>query len=114
MNSQGSIYCLATIRDTQGISLNAYRYPSAKFRTMAEYTVHADTTEHELPSDPIARADVEHVLEHGYVILENVFSKAKAESTKAEMRRLQGDAPLVGRNPFEGLDTNRIYSLLNK
>ena len=81
---------------------------------MADYRIFSDIPGHELPSDPVARADIEHVLEHGYVILEDVFSKEKAESSKAEMRRMQGDAPVAGRNSFEGFDTNRIYSLLNK
>lgn len=66
------------------------------------------------PSDPKTRANVEHVLDHGYVVIPNVFSRADAEAAKAEMRRLSGSAPRAGRNPFEGLDTNRIYSLLNK
>jgi len=48
------------------------------------------------------------------VILENCFSKAEAEDAKAEIGRLGGKEPESGRNPFEGLKTNRIYSLLNK
>ncbi|KAF2432123.1 phytanoyl-CoA dioxygenase [Tothia fuscella] len=66
------------------------------------------------PSNPQTRADIEHVLEHGYVILEDCFSKAEAEDAKKEIRRLSGDSPEPGRNPFEGLKTNRIYALLNK
>jgi hypothetical protein len=72
------------------------------------------TKRKELPSDPVDRANVEHVLKHGYVILENCFSKAEAEAAKTEIDRLSGGSPLKGRNPFEGLSTNRIYSLLNK
>ena len=68
----------------------------------------------ELPSDPVDRANVEHVLRHGYVVLENCFSKDEAEAAKAEIDRLSGNAPMKGRNPFEGHNTNRIYSLLNK
>ena len=68
----------------------------------------------ELPSDPVDRANVEHVLRHGYVVLENCFSKDEAEAAKAEIDRLSGDSPMKGRNPFEGHNTNRIYSLLNK
>jgi hypothetical protein len=68
----------------------------------------------ELPSDPKTRANVQHVLDHGYVILNNLFSKQEAEAAIVEIRRLSGAAPKVGRNPFEGVDTNRIYSLLNK
>jgi len=70
--------------------------------------------EHELPADPKHRANIEHVLEHGYIVLENQFSKEEAEEAKAEMRRMSGTKPKKGRNPFEGRDTNRIYSLLNK
>lgn len=67
-----------------------------------------------LPSDPVTRADVEHVLEHGYVILPDCFTKAEAKEARDEINRLLGEAPLGGRNAFEGLNTNRIYSLLNK
>lgn len=67
-----------------------------------------------LPSDPRTRADVDCVLENGYIILENCFSMADAVEAKAEIDRLSGQAPEPGRNAFEGLKTNRIYSLLNK
>jgi hypothetical protein len=67
-----------------------------------------------LPADPETRADIEHVLEHGYVILPNCFTKDEAREAREEIGRLLGDSPAGGRNPFEGLNTNRIYSLLNK
>lgn len=67
-----------------------------------------------LPTDPVMRADVEHVLEHGYVVLPDCFTKAEAKEARDEILRLLGREPLGGRNAFEGLDTNRIYSLLNK
>ncbi|EFW16937.1 hypothetical protein D8B26_003747 [Coccidioides posadasii str. Silveira] len=67
-----------------------------------------------LPEDPVDRANVEHVLQHGYVVIENCFSKEEAEAAKAEIDRLSGSAPMIGRNSFEGFNTNRIYSLLNK
>lgn len=67
-----------------------------------------------LPTDPVDRANIQHVLKHGYVVLENCFSKEEAEAAKAEIDRLSGSAPVTGRNAFEGLNTNRIYSLLNK
>ena len=67
-----------------------------------------------LPTDPAVRADVEHVIEHGYVIIPNCFSKGEAQEARDEIQRLLGDAPLGGRNAFEGVNTNRIYSLLNK
>ncbi|KAI1615603.1 hypothetical protein EDD36DRAFT_433196 [Exophiala viscosa] len=67
-----------------------------------------------LPEDPITRADVEHVLEHGYIVLPDCFTAAEAKEGRNEIIRLLGKDPLGGRNPFEGLNTNRIYSLLNK
>lgn len=67
-----------------------------------------------VPSDPVTKADVEHVLEHGYVIIPDCFTKAEAKEARDEIDRLLGEEPLGGRNNFEGLNTNRIYSLLNK
>lgn len=69
---------------------------------------------HNLPKDPKTRANIENVLDHGFVVIENAFSKADAEAAKAELRRLNGDTPRVGRTSFEGHDTNRIYSVFNK
>jgi hypothetical protein len=68
----------------------------------------------QLPKDPVTRADVEHVLDHGYVVIPNCFTKAEAKEARDEIVRLLGCAPLKGRNDFEGINTNRIYSLLNK
>ncbi|KAL2393547.1 hypothetical protein ABEF93_002980 [Exophiala dermatitidis] len=67
-----------------------------------------------LPQDPVTRADVEHVLEHGYVVIPECFTRAEAKEARDEIVRLLGQNPLGGRNPFEGRNTNRIYSLLNK
>ena len=75
---------------------------------------HSNFPRRPLPTDPTSRADIDHVLEHGYVVLRDVFTKEDAEAAKAEIRRLSGSSPLTGRNPFEGIDTSRIYSLLNK
>ncbi|KAK2788911.1 hypothetical protein FQN52_006444 [Onygenales sp. PD_12] len=71
-------------------------------------------SDRELPEDPIDRANVEHVLRYGYVILENCFTENEANEAKAEIDRLSGKTPHPGRNAFEGFKTNRIYSLLNK
>ncbi|KIW01111.1 uncharacterized protein PV09_07399 [Verruconis gallopava] len=68
----------------------------------------------ELPQNDSLRQDILHVLNHGYVILRNQFSSQTAAQAKAEIARLSGGDPERGRNPFEGLNTNRIYSLLNK
>jgi hypothetical protein len=81
---------------------------------MADYTVFYQAQGPKIPDDPVSRADIEHVKEFGYVILENVFTLEEAHEAKAEIARLSGQSPLKGRNVFEGLDTNRIYSLLNK
>ena len=68
----------------------------------------------QLPEDPKLRADIEHVMEHGYVIIPDCFTKAEAKEARDEIVRLLGHQPLGGRNNFEGINTNRIYSLLNK
>ncbi|KAK5097007.1 hypothetical protein LTR70_002190 [Exophiala xenobiotica] len=83
---------------------------------MAEpFRLYSRAAEHKsLPSDPAVRRDVEHILEHGYVIIPDCFSKAEAKEARDEIQRLLGKDPQKGRNPFEGLNTNRIYSLLNK
>ena len=60
-----------------------------------------------LPDDPVLRADIEHVLEHGYVVLPECFTKAEAKEARDEIVRLlnkDGQA-LGGRNNFEGLNT---------
>jgi ectoine hydroxylase-related dioxygenase (phytanoyl-CoA dioxygenase family) len=67
-----------------------------------------------LPEYPSLRADIQHVLEHGYIILPDSFTATEAQEACDEIDRLSGDSPLHGRNAFEGLVTNRIYSLLNK
>jgi ectoine hydroxylase-related dioxygenase (phytanoyl-CoA dioxygenase family) len=69
-----------------------------------------------LPSDPTTRAHIEHVIEHGYVIIPNCFTRAQAKEARDEIQRLltKDGIPLGGRNNFEGLSTNRIYSVLNK
>lgn len=67
-----------------------------------------------MAQEPHIQNDIKHVEEHGYVILEGLFSRKEAEAAKHEIARLSGHNPKPGRNPFEGLNTNRIYSLLNK
>lgn len=62
----------------------------------------------------IPRKDVEKVLQKGYIILQDVFSTTNAAEGKAEFDRLHAAALEPGRNPFEGLRTNRVYALLNK
>ncbi|KPI40983.1 uncharacterized protein AB675_7958 [Cyphellophora attinorum] len=67
-----------------------------------------------LPSDPTIRADIEAVLRDGFVIIPDCFTKDEAAEARNEIMRLLGESPRGGRNSFEGLNTNRIYSLLNK
>ena len=81
---------------------------------MAPVNLYSEDPRRNLPNDPTSRSDVQAVLANGYVVLNDVFTKEEAEEAKAEMRRLSGNAPLKGRNSFEGTNTNRIYSLLNK
>lgn len=57
---------------------------------------------------------IDHVHEHGYAILRNVFTRDEAEAAKQEIARLSGQTLRPGRNPLEGMNTNRIYALLNK
>jgi hypothetical protein len=84
-------------------------------RTMPASTFPFTSTPHKpLPEDSQLRADILHVLEHGYVILPDQFSPQAARAAKDGINRLSGADPEAGRNPFEGLKTNRIYSLLNK
>lgn len=83
--------------------------------SVENFTFHSGQLQRKpLPTDPVTRADIEHVLEHGYVILPDCFTKSEAKEARDEITRLLGESPLVGRNTFEGLNTNRIYSLLNK
>lgn len=59
-----------------------------------------------LPTDPVDRANVEHCLRHGYVVLENYVTKEEVTVAKAEIDRLSGADPMKGRNTLEGLNTN--------
>jgi ectoine hydroxylase-related dioxygenase (phytanoyl-CoA dioxygenase family) len=67
-----------------------------------------------LPKDLHHRVLAEHVLEHGYVVIRNAFSPAEADVAKAEIDRLHGAEPRVGRDVFEGFKTNRVFNLLGK
>ncbi len=89
--------------------------PILKDAAIMSYDIYSKVVERKpLPDDPVLRADVEHVLEHGYVIIPDCFTRAEAQEAREEIVRLLGREPLVGRNNFEGVKTNRIYSLLNK
>lgn len=71
------------------------------------------------PEEQRLKQLIDQTLENGYVILPSVFSKAEIEEAKAEVARItksatSGPAAGGGRNRFEGLQTHRIYALLNK
>ncbi|KAF6831529.1 phytanoyl- dioxygenase family protein [Colletotrichum plurivorum] len=73
------------------------------------------------PASPFQEL-IDHVDEHGYVIIQNAFTEAEIEEAHRELVRLAADAASAGpaggdragRNYFEGLNTKRIYALLNK
>jgi len=62
---------------------------------------------------------IDHVIEHGYVILPSIYTREQVDTANAELARLEslqssGPASKAGRNPFEGLNTKRIYALPDK
>jgi Phytanoyl-CoA dioxygenase (PhyH) len=62
---------------------------------------------------------IDHVLEHGYVILPSIYTPSQVSAANAELARLErlassGPAAKAGRNPFEGFNTGRIYALADK
>jgi hypothetical protein len=67
-----------------------------------------------LPEDPVKRADIESVLQNGFVALDNLLTEEDIQSLREEVDRMTGENPRTGRHMFEGRDTVRIYSLLNK
>lgn len=69
--------------------------------------------------DPSIASLVDHVLEHGYVILESIFTPEQVETANTELTRLlstpaSGPASEGGRTAFEGFNTKRIYALPDK
>ncbi|KAI9148788.1 Tuberculostearic acid methyltransferase UfaA1 [Paramyrothecium foliicola] len=76
--------------------------------------------------DARVQALIDHVNEHGYVIIPNAFDQAEIAEAKAEILRLSQEQvaeeaksmPAAkagkGRNKFEGLNTQRLYALANK
>ncbi|KAL2011438.1 hypothetical protein VTN00DRAFT_4156 [Thermoascus crustaceus] len=68
----------------------------------------------DLPDNEVNRADVEAVLKDGYVVMEKLIPMEEIEMLRDEIARMTGYSPKLGRHIFEGRDTVRIYSLLNK
>ncbi|KAI1861265.1 uncharacterized protein JN550_010944 [Neoarthrinium moseri] len=71
------------------------------------------------PFDDETRRSIAHVIQRGYVVIEHGFSDAEVEEAITELHRIAsgeeaGPTAAGGRNKFEGLNTHRIYALLNK
>lgn len=59
----------------------------------------------------IVDADLAHVQEHGYVIIDKLLSGSELERVRRSVAPLLNE---VGRNDFEGLKTQRVYAVLAK
>ncbi|KIM98354.1 hypothetical protein OIDMADRAFT_31157 [Oidiodendron maius Zn] len=71
------------------------------------------------PKDKSIQSLIDHVLEHGYVILPSIYTPAQVQHALDELDRLEqqrssGPASQGGRNDFEGFKTRRIYALADK
>ncbi|RFU32323.1 hypothetical protein B7463_g4024, partial [Scytalidium lignicola] len=69
--------------------------------------------------DPSVAHYIDHVLEHGYVILPEIYSSSLVSNALDELARIEaqesaGPASRAGRNAFEGFKTGRIYALTDK
>jgi hypothetical protein len=69
--------------------------------------------------DPSVASLIDQVILHGYVILPNLFSPSQVSAANAEIASLEalkssGPASKGGRTDFEGLNTRRIYALVDK
>ncbi|PQE05827.1 phytanoyl- dioxygenase family protein [Rutstroemia sp. NJR-2017a BVV2] len=68
--------------------------------------------------DPSIQTLIDHVLEHGYVILPKIYTQEQVNTANAEIARLEaleaGPASTAGRNLFEGFKTGRVYALADK
>ncbi len=60
---------------------------------------------------PETRADHEALMRDGYVVIERLLDAETCDAIRTESRRLLG---ATGRNPFEGLKTQRVYNILAK
>ncbi|MAD16989.1 MAG: phytanoyl-CoA dioxygenase [Alteromonadaceae bacterium] len=59
----------------------------------------------------VTQADLKHVEEHGYIVIENVLSGDEITTVKNSISPLLNE---TGRNSFEGYKTQRLYGVLNK
>jgi ectoine hydroxylase-related dioxygenase (phytanoyl-CoA dioxygenase family) len=63
--------------------------------------------------DRSIQADVEHLQQHGYVVIPELLTSDQIERTRTQLAPyLRGT--LRGRNDFEGFETERVYALLAK
>ena len=60
---------------------------------------------------PETRADHEALMRDGYVVIERLLDTKTCDAIRSESQRLLG---ATGRNPFEGLKTQRVYNILAK
>ena len=67
-----------------------------------------------LPKDNQSIEDIKFVEEHGYILFPSLLDPQLVQDALAEIDRMTAPDALSGRNSFEGTNTNRIYSLLNK
>lgn len=73
-------------------------------------------------SDPRLQGLIDHIVENGYAVIHDAFTKEEIEEARGEVTRIADAPPLadghlpvrVGRNTFEGRNTARIYALANK
>src|SRR5260370_29499150 len=62
---------------------------------------------------PGATEPLDVLREQGYVVLHDLLTTAELDALREELRPLLAAGPL-GRNPFEGERSNRLYALLAK
>jgi len=60
---------------------------------------------------PSIRTDFDILMRDGYVVIQNLLDQGTLEAIKSEAAILLGK---TGRNPFEGLQTQRVYNVLSK
>ena len=77
-----------------------------------DFKIYSRATERKpLPEDPILQGDIEHVLEHGFVVLPDCFSKAEAKEARHEIiRLLKKDGVTLGYGHCSRLNTYSTQS----
>lgn len=62
----------------------------------------------------VNHALVEACVRDGYVMIPGAFTETQALEARAEIDRMHGECPLIGRSEFEGCKTNCMWALLGK